>query len=524
MFHIVTSAGPLDLPGTARVKVKTGVNTVELPVAGVRPDIKVIVGKNLLSAEQIEANLRRDKRYDDSYHGIHHCEGTTKLRAALFARFRRELSERDWAAKITKNGDDFSPQQYAQLASDIRAALQTCGDETLLRSRDTIRHDWLGGKTLAPKDFEHMFAVLGSDFPELSGLLNRSFNDAYKFYVTVKSAVTRMIGNVPVEDRRTPSRQVNPTDSEPSLIKRLARQYIEEVGCDAVAARVLSIEMRDNGAPQSDLGYIGTGSILSSETLQEAAVAANIVEKVVQLAIDDALACGAITLNDFVRATMELSTSRSTGRCVIADPESFMSIILQNAIILRYGGNLSFLTDADRIIERLLPTKRSHTFVNANDISKTPTGASLINSWFDWAERGFPALRAIPVESMEASLAGWAERLNALPTELRLLWVLNDFRHRAQYNSLALDAVLWQAAWDNVCSVVHARYPDLSVGRFTRIPISDYRKVRRDKFQHFSRIWGRVEENLTTNPFVDWQGFEAPISPRVAALVRAMAS
>lgn len=510
IFKIVTSAGDITVTGKTQVGVKVGNSFVQKPAVSLSDGEKIIIRKERIPPEVLEASLRTDERYDSAYKGIHYSEGVTALRAALFSNFAQGMSAEEWTMRVLRQGGkDFTRQAYDEVATLIVDTLSQTRNPSIMRARSTV-FDWLHGETLAPRNFRAVFETLLSQLPGVSKLLESVFRDSYQFYVTVKSAVVRAVGDVvSKEGEKRPRSPVAELDQEESLILRLARQYVEEVGAESVAARVLAVVP----TTETTSGFltVPSSSVLSPQTIQQMVYELNSVEKVAILAALEFLAGPRANISLFYRAVHEARQIPDSTQITI--PLDCVNMYLRQAVLLRYGGDLAKSKESDRLLARIAK-KSGDTSLTFEELEQVSSAREFQLGFFNWIERDFAARYGIPMIRMEDALAGWAERLNSTPLEISLLWAFNSFIDQytvrgvlMMHSQDQLAEVLKRLRWGQgfAHQVLVARYPNLSIPEITKIRISDYRSTISACYPDFARVWPKVErEVLDGSPFVNW--------------------
>ncbi|MBI5158694.1 hypothetical protein HY992_01095 [Candidatus Micrarchaeota archaeon] len=134
-------------------------------------------------------------------------------------------------------------------------------------SGEHILRGWLGGVTLAPREFKKVFDALSGIAPGLLQLASsQKFEESYKLYVAIRQGVMRAIWDVLGEGKKEGGESGGNERGEDRAsftirpeIRLVAQHFIQEVHELHAAARVVKVEVRKCKGEEHEEGVLSRG-------------------------------------------------------------------------------------------------------------------------------------------------------------------------------------------------------------------------------------------------------------------------
>lgn len=270
--QLITTLGTSILSPNTTVYSSLGDGTyVEKPASEVRLGESVVFSKEVLrgggttiTLDDVDGVLRESRRYTNAAGELYaECEDgshTTRFRAELLEGAVNTDSRDEWPEELT--GDvrlrvrirggrehELTDDQAEAAATFVRETLEAREQEVgnPVVSQGHIRRGWLGGITVAPRQFEKVFEALERIAPRLRQLReSEAFKTSYRAYVVIRQNVMRAINDVLEPGRSdrssTASAPAEDATSTRPEIRLVVDHFITDVSKRYAVARVLNVK------------------------------------------------------------------------------------------------------------------------------------------------------------------------------------------------------------------------------------------------------------------------------------------
>lgn len=281
---IETLVGSFVVPINQRVFTKVGNKYASRAPDELANGELVLVAKEgvtLPTMDRVEEALAKSERYVNSRPILfkEKSDGTftTSFACALIGGIASKPEA--WPEELRNVNITFN----GELSSDARDLIAQTIHAKLVEkdvpavSLDHIKYSWLGGKVIAPKNFEKIVPALVDLSPNLTILETPEFKAAYATYVRIRSTVMNRLSLVFGSSEKAIPRETVSAGQAMSIapeIQLVAQYFADEVSATHVAAAVLNVEgiVGEGEQKNSEEGKFKKGLVISPEQAKKAGV------------------------------------------------------------------------------------------------------------------------------------------------------------------------------------------------------------------------------------------------------------
>ncbi|MDD5096716.1 MAG: hypothetical protein PHY95_04350 [Candidatus ainarchaeum sp.] len=269
---VSTSVGNIIIPSTSMVYVSVYRGQyIRKPVSELKPGEMAVFRKEGIDLDlesDVEPILIQSPRYRATLPHLFDLDGPTPV-----TRFSRELGkgvDGDMAERVAKAIVETSAERMDAAASAIQAILAA---RCISRSIGHIKNGWLGGKTVAPRDFPQIFEALGAEMPStgLSALAgSEEFARQYRLHMTLRQAIMRNLSLIIAGKGKGPAgtpedKHDSGIDTHPEL-KMVVEHFAQQIDDAFATIRIFGVK-KANGDSGLEGGQLYKG-LVTEETDQ----------------------------------------------------------------------------------------------------------------------------------------------------------------------------------------------------------------------------------------------------------------
>jgi hypothetical protein len=195
--------------------------------------------------------------------------------AFSWALFQGMAENEGWPESISGDGTitasisksmlpDLNDRQIEAATDVIRKRLVQ--SEAPAVSESHIRHGWLGGKVIAPRNRGSVVAALEPMAPGLRKLLSDAFDESYKLYVVIRQTVMRSISTLLKGNTKEGASSPRPEDRGNGIsvrpeIKLIAEHFASDIDTVFASGNILSVEPVSGTCQQTEEGVLAKGVV-----------------------------------------------------------------------------------------------------------------------------------------------------------------------------------------------------------------------------------------------------------------------